>query len=334
MTRPIRFGVLGAAAIAPAALMQPARRRPDVEVVAVAARSRDRAERFARRWGVDRVHADYDAVLADPEVEAVYVPLPNGLHGRWTLAALAAGKHVLCEKPFTADAAEAATVAAAVAARPDRVVMEAFHWRYHPQHARVAALLADGAVGEVRSMSASFCVPNPRPNDIRWRMDLAGGALMDLGCYPVNMVRATLGPLVGAEPEVRRARARTVRGAVDRSLDAELCVGEVAVSLQCSMWSRRLLDVSLRVVGSEGELAVRNPVAPQLGGRIVLRRDGRRTVERAARSTSYAHQLAAFVAAVRDGAPFPSTATDAVANMAVIDDLYRAAGLPTRRPTV
>src|ERR1700676_3838384 len=144
----IRIGVLGAARIAPAALLRPARHVPDVEVVAVAARDRDRATAFAAKHGIGRVLSSYEELVSDPGIDAVYNPLPNGLHGRWTKAALAAGKHVLCEKPFTANADEARDVAAAIP--PGVVVMEAFHYRYHPVFRRALELLDEGAVGTVR----------------------------------------------------------------------------------------------------------------------------------------------------------------------------------------
>src|SRR3954451_13700611 len=139
-TAPLRLGILGAARIAPNALIRPARHVADAEVVAVAARDRDKAPRFAKKRAIATVLGSYEALLAHPNVDAVYKPLPNGLHGKWTRAALAAGKHVLCEKPFTASGDEAAEVAA-VAASSGRVVMEAFHYRYHPLAARVRELL-------------------------------------------------------------------------------------------------------------------------------------------------------------------------------------------------
>src|SRR5687768_4333668 len=185
--------------IAPPAVIRPARSSTVAEVVAVAARSTERAKAFADKHGIARVHGSYEDLLADPAVDAVYNPLPNGLHGKWTLAALAAGKHVLCEKPFTANADEAAAVADAVRAS-GLVVMEAFHFRYHPLALRLPEVVAE--LGELRHVDARLCFPLPRFDDIRYSRALAGGALMDAGCYPVNLVR-----LLGGEPEVRSARA-------------------------------------------------------------------------------------------------------------------------------
>ena len=201
-TAPLRLGILGAARIAPAALIRPARAVADARVVAVAARDRDKAARFAHKHAIATVHGSYEALLADPSVDAVYNPLPNGLHGKWTRAALAAGKHVLCEKPFTANADEAAEVAAAAAAS-GRVVMEAFHYRYHPLAARVRAIVESGELGPLRRVETALCFPLPRFSDIRYDASLAGGATMDAGCYAVHMARS----FGLEEPEVVRAEA-------------------------------------------------------------------------------------------------------------------------------
>src|SRR5215470_5042083 len=155
MTGPLRFGILGAARIAPMALVRPARRVPEATVLAVAARDPGRARQFAARHGIPRVHESYDALLADPEIEAVYNPLPNALHAPWTIRALEAGKHVLCEKPFAASVAEARAMAEA-AANTGRFLMEAFHYRYHPLFARLRAILGSGELGEMRRLEAHF----------------------------------------------------------------------------------------------------------------------------------------------------------------------------------
>ena len=186
---PVRFGTLGAARITSQALLRPAARLEEAEVVAVAARDLARARRFAEKRRIPRVVSDYEALINDPDIDAVYNPLPNGLHGRWTIAALEAGKHVLCEKPFTANAAEAEEVAA-VATESGKTCAEAFHYRYHPLWARALDLVAQGAVGRIEHVEATMCVPLFPPNDIRWSWPLAGGALMDIGCYAVNMVRS------------------------------------------------------------------------------------------------------------------------------------------------
>lgn len=298
-------------------------------MAAVAARDGSRARAFAAKHGVARVHDSYDALIADPDLDAVYNPLPNGLHGKWTRAAIEAGKHVLCEKPFTANAAEAVEIAG-LAARSDRVVMEAFHYRYHPLTLRCEQIVASGALGKLKRVEAALCFPLPNFSDIRYDYPLAGGALMDAGCYAVHMVR-TFG---GSTPEVVSAQARLRDPRIDRAMTAELQFREGHTGqIRCSMWSARLLEISARVIGEHGELRLFNPVLPHFVNRLAIRLPDGRRVERFPRRPSYAYQLDAFAAAIRRGEPVKTTPQDAVENMTVIDAIYRAAGLPLRRPS-
>ncbi len=323
------MGVLGAARIAPAALLRPAGRISGVSVVGVAARDPDRAAEFARRHRIPRIFGDYEALLADPDIEAVYNPLPNGLHGRWTLAAIAAGKHVLCEKPFTANAAEAETVAVAAAAA-GTVVMEAFHYRYHPLAQRCQAIVASGELGPTQHIEVALCAPILRRGDIRYRLDLAGGATMDMGCYTVHLLRL----LAGAEPTVVRARAKLSSPGVDRASSADLSLpGGATASIRCSMFSSSILATHARVVGERGELRVLNPTAPQFMHRLTLSLPSGRRTERLTRRATYDFQLEAFRDALAGG-PVLTPPADAVKNMAVIDAIYRAAGLAPRQPTL
>ncbi|MCV7092532.1 Gfo/Idh/MocA family protein [Mycobacterium interjectum] len=327
--KPIRFGILGAANIAPQALVNPAKHHGEVEVAAVAARDAARGQAFANKHGIARVHDSYDALIADPNLDAIYIPLPNGLHGRWTRAAVAAGKHVLCEKPFTANAAEAREIAE-LAANSDRVVMEAFHYRYHPLSRRVEEIIASGELGELKRVQAALCFPLPKFSDIRYNYSLAGGATMDAGCYAVHMVR-TFG---GSTPEVVSAQAKLRDPRVDRAMTAEVkFAGGHTGRVRCSMWSSRLLQISARVVGEHGEVRVLNPVLPHLINRLSVRTPAGKRVERFPRRTSYAYQLDAFAAAVLRGVPFETTPEDAIENMTVIDAIYGAAGLPLREPS-
>jgi predicted dehydrogenase len=320
---------LGAATIAPLALVNPAKENSEVEVAAVAARDASRGQAFAAKHGIPRVHEGYEALIGDPSVDAVYIPLPNGLHGRWTRAALAAGKHVLCEKPFTANAAEAREIAE-LAANSDRVVMEAFHYRYHPLTRRVEEIIASGELGKLKRVEAAFCFPLPKFSDIRYDFSLAGGALMDAGCYAVHMVR-TFG---GSTPEIVRAHAKLRDPQVDRAMTAEVrFAGGHTGRVRCSMWSSRLLQISARVVGEHGEVRVLNPVLPNIFHRLSVRSPEGRRVERFGRRPSYAYQLDAFAAAVLRGESFETTPQDAIENMTVIDAIYRAAGLPLRNPS-
>ncbi len=199
----LRVGVRGAARIAPAGVIRPARRQPGVTVAAVAARDPERAARFARDHDIPRVAPSYQALVDDSDIDAIYNPLPNGLHAEWTLKALESGKHVLCEKPITANATEAERVAAA-AERKKLVVMEAFHYRYHPLAKRAVEIASSGELGTVRRVEAAICFPLPRFSDIRYRLDLAGGATMDAGCYAIHLSRV----LGAGESTVTSARAK------------------------------------------------------------------------------------------------------------------------------
>lgn len=327
----VRMGILGAARIAPAALVKPAKLLDGVEVVAVAARSRARAQAFADKRGIPRVVDSYDALVDDPDIDAIYNPLPNGLHGVWTRRALAAGKHVLCEKPFTANANEAESVAE-VARESGLVVMEAFHYRYHPVAQRMHDIVRSGSLGAIRHVDTAMCIPLPLPKDIRYRLDLAGGATMDTGCYAIHMNRL----LAGSEPDVISARARLAKPGVDRWLRAELAYpGGVTGTMTCALWSSTLLKVSVTVTGADGALRVFNPTGPQFGHRMTVRRNGTKERVRVdgAKTATYTYQLEAFRNAVRDGAPVLTPPADSVANMRVIDAVYRAAGLPVREPS-
>jgi predicted dehydrogenase len=321
----LRVGTLGAARITPAALIKPARQVPEVAVTAVAARDPARARRFAGRHGIATVHDSYQALIDDPDVDAVYNPLPNSLHAPWTLRAIAAGKHVLCEKPFTANEAEAAEVAAA-AAPAGLVVMEAFHYRYHPLARRLQEIAA-GELGELRHVEASVCFPLPRFSDIRYQFGLAGGATMDAGCYAINCVRL-LGP---GEPEVVSARAKLHGPDIDRAMAADFRFpGGASGRIRTSLWSGQLLRISARAVGERGEMRVLNYLAPQVFSLLTVRSGPSTRWERIRGEATYTYQLRAFAAAVLRGEPVITTPEDAVANMRQIDDVYRAAGLPLR----
>ncbi|MFD5176971.1 Gfo/Idh/MocA family protein [Nocardia sp. NPDC058379] len=326
----LRIGILGAAAIAPAAIVGPARRHPEVTVAAVAARDRTRAARFADKHRIARVFDDYQELVDAPEIDAVYIPLPNGLHGRWTRAAVAAGKHVLCEKPFTANADEAREIAA-LARDSDRVVMEAFHYRYHPLIRAAEDVIASGELGTLRRVETALSFPLPKFSDIRYDYDLAGGALMDAGCYAVHMARV----LGGQHPEVVTAQAKAhTDPRIDRAMTAELRfpAGHTG-RVSCSMWSSDVLRISATVVGDRGRMRLLNPVLPHYGHLLAVRSDRGRRVRRFPRRPSYDYQLDAFADAVLRGAPVATTPDDAIVTMSVIDAVYRRAGLPLRLPS-
>ncbi len=323
---PLRIGILGAARIAPTALIRPARRVPGVRVDAVAARDEARAQRFARKHGIPRVHGNYPALIADPDLDAIYNPLPNSLHCEWTIRALEAGKHVLCEKPMASNAEEAERMAEA-SEKAGRQLMEAFHWRYHPLAARMKEIVESGELGEVRSIEASLCFPLPFPRDIRYQYDLAGGATMDAGCYTISILRT----LAGAEPEVVQAESRLASPDVDRWMRAEFRFADGRRGrITCALFSAALLRMSAKVIGDAGTMSVFNPILPHVSHRLKVRTAGGVRKERLAGDATYTYQLRAFVAAVRGEAPLLTDARDGVANMRVIDAIYEKAGLKCR----
>jgi predicted dehydrogenase len=322
----VRIGVLGAARIAPHAVVKPARNTREAEVVAVAARDRSRADAYAAKHGIPRVHDSYADVLADPDIDAIYNPLPNGLHAQWTIAALEAGKHVLCEKPFTANTEEAEAVAA-VAQRCGLVVMEAFHYRYHPLAHRMREIVESGELGTTRRVETALCFPLPKFSDIRYQYDLAGGATMDVGTYTVHMAR-----LLGCEePTVVAATAKLRTPDIDRAMRAELTFPSGHTGrITCSMWSTWFLQTYARVVGEQGELHVVNPTSPQLWHHLRVKIGAEKRTEHFPRRPTYEYQLDAFCAAVLRGEPTLTPPADSIANMQVLDAIYVAAGMKPR----
>jgi predicted dehydrogenase len=325
----LRIGTLGAAGITPAALIDPAARLDDVEVRCVAARDRDRAREFAETHGIPTVHDGYADVIADPEIDAIYNPLPASGHKEWTIRALEAGKHVLCEKPFAMNEAEAREMADA-ARRSGRVCIEAFHSYYHPVGRRMREIVQSGQLGAIRSASASFSA-GPEAEGGRSpvydRFELGGGATMHLGCYPLHFLRH----IFQAEPEVLSASAETEREQVDVTMEADLRFpGGVPAHISTGIIPGTWYTAWVHVVGDEGALLVDNPVIPQAGNRIEIATAAGTTVETFERTPSYALQLEAFARAVAGGAPMPTDADDGVISMRVIDAVYRAAGLSPR----
>ncbi len=233
---------------------------------------------------------------------------------------------MLCEKPFAANAGEAAKVAAAARAS-GLVVMEAFHYRYHPLARRMREIVASGELGRLRHVETWLCAPIPNKADIRYRFELGGGAMMDMGCYVVHMARM----LGGEEPSVLSARAKLHGDDIDRAMFAELQFpsGHTA-SVHCSMWSSSVLHLAARVIGDQGELRVFNPIGPQFVSWLTVRTGGTRRIEIPARRPTYSYQLDAFCDAVLRGRPALTTPQDAVANMTVIDAVYRAANMHPR----
>jgi predicted dehydrogenase len=332
----VRIGALSAARITPNALITPARHLPETLVTAVAARDRGHAEAFARNNGIPMVHESYEALIADPDIDAIYNPLPNSLHARWTIAAIDAGKHVLCEKPFTSNAAEAREVAAA-ARHAGLVVMEAMHYRYHRLAQAMVSQLAviSGQTANpdgIRHIQCAVSFPLANTADIRYSYGLAGGATMDAGSYALDLIRL-LGP---GRPTVVTAFATEQGANVDQTMAAFLRFPAGATAwLDLSFGpagGRFRADV--HVIGSNGQLTVQNFILPQLGYRMTTstayHTESVSSEPAGSPDTTYLGQLRAFAGAVLRGERFPTTAEHATVTMDLIDDIYRAAGLPLR----
>ena len=322
----LRIGTLGAANITPRALIYPCVDEPQAFVYAIAARDRQRAAAFANAHHIPHVLDDYAQVINHPKVNAVYNPLHIPAHKPWTLAALQAGKHVLCEKSLACNAAEARAMAQA-ADQAGRVLMDAFHYRYHPIFARAKDIYDSGALGEIHSISAAFHIPVMDPQDIRMNYALGGGVTMDIGCYPISWVRH----ISGLEPQVLAASAEVGPPQVDVMLKTELALpGGITATTSGDMRPEARFQAFLRVQGTRGSFELVNPLVPQNGHLLRVEVDGTLTEEVCERRPSYAYQLDAFLAAVEDGASVHTDAHDGMKQMLVIDQAYAKAGLPLR----
>jgi predicted dehydrogenase len=326
---PLRIGILGAARISGRAIVEPAK-LTGARLVAVAARDADRAEAFAAEHGVERVHTTYHDLLDDPEIEAIYNPLANGLHGPWNLRAIAAGKHVLTEKPSASNAAEATQVRDAVRTS-GLVFMEAFHYAYHPVMRRLQELIAKGELGDLQHVEATMVMPPPPENDPRWSLPLAGGAVMDVGCYALHAQRM-FAPYAGGAPKLISARAgeRKRLPGVDEWLNADLEFPQGATGTVRTSMAAESVEFSLKVVGSRGEAFAPFYVLPQNDDRVIVTTKEDTWVEHLGTRSSYTYQLEAFAGAVRNGAPVITDADDALATMELIDACYLAAGMAPR----
>ena len=326
----IRIGILGAAKIAPNAIIDPAAKHDDCAITAVACRDGARGAAFAQTHAIPSVETDYEALIARDDVDLVYNALPPNRHADLTIAALKAGKAVLCEKPFAMNAAEAEAMAAA-SRETGRPLVEAFHYRFHPAFKRALALIHDGAVGAVKHIDAAFTVAIPyREGELRHTAALGGGALMDLGCYPLHWARS----IAGGEPRIVSAKAET--GAdpqVDLDMEATLDFDNgVTARIECSMQEGVARNAGFVVRGDKGVLRMFNPMQPHLGHAVTLEADGDTKTETVPGGPTYDYQLDHMLDVMtRDAAPLTG-GDDAIANMKMIDAIYEAAGLERRHP--
>ena len=317
----VRWGVLSPAAIGVHKVIPAMQRSQRCDVVAIASRDAARAAGAAEQLGIARHHGSYDDLLADPDIEAVYIPLPNHLHAEWTLRAAAAGKHVLCEKPLALSAAQAAEMVDGCRAA-GVLLMEAFMYRLHPLWLRVRELVTTGAIGELRAIQAFFAYHNVDPANIRNIADYGGGALMDVGCYAINVARWMFD---GEPTDVSAAVRIDPRFGTDAVTSAVLDFGGRHATFTCSTQTEP--DQRVHLIGTTGRLLVEIPfnIPPHLPTRIIHAAGGDPPVApgidiiEIPAADPYGAQCDAFSAAIRDGSDVPIPAQDAIGNMAVID---------------
>ena len=313
----MRLGLLSTANINRQILVG-ARGAGQVDVVAVGSRDGAKAQTYAGEHGIAKAHGSYEALLEDTDVDAVYISLPNGMHHEWTMRALAAGKHVLCEKPYTRHPAEAVEAFDAAEAA-GLVLMEAFMYRHHPQTATIERLVRDGAVGHVLAVKAVFSFPLADLTNVRALPELDGGALMDVGCYCVSGSR-----LVAGDPVSVLAEQVVGETGVDMALYGTLRFPDDAVAqIEASFLAPE--RQSLEVVGDGGVLRAFAPWRVDWGGDLVLERDGVSDVVAVDEADSYTLQLENFADAIEGREPALLGRADAVAQARVIDALYRSA---------
>jgi predicted dehydrogenase len=318
MSQAVRWGIISTANINNKVLAG-LQGSPAVDVIAVGSRSRESAEEFASGHGIPRAYGSYEELLGDGDVQAVYIPLPNGLHVEWTLASLAAGKHVLCEKPLSprAEEVERCFDAAEVAGL---ILSEGFMWRHHPQAQRLESLVREGVIGELRLVRAAFSFQLDRFPDVRWDADLDGGALMDVGCYCVSGSRL----LAGSEPERVTSEAVMADSGVDARFVATLRFpGHLLATFDCGF------DLpprdELEAIGSTGSLFLDDPWHSVEPGLELRGADGSVEAIEVERANPYRLEFEDVSAAIRGEREPRLGRADAMGQARAIEALLRSA---------
>ena len=318
------IGVLGAARITDKAVIHPASVVPQCRLAAVAARDRARAEAFAAKHGIDAVLDHYEDVVTSDAVALVYNPLPINLHAEWTIKALEAGKHVLCEKPFAMNADETRAMLAAAETSGKRLI-EAFHYRYHPAFETCLTWLAADEIGELKEIHAAFDVEiKDNGSEIRHRVETGGGAMMDLGCYPLHWALS----IVGEAPSTIDASATLTQAGVDESMRADLSFPSgVSAHLSTTMEPGAPFRAELRLIGTKGEIQFVNPLAPHnpfVPGKLT---SSRGSIAKISPISTYTYQLAAVLSAIQSGQTLPTEGAMIQSQQEALDAVYEGAGL-------
>ena len=325
--KPLRIGILGAAGIAPRAIVFPAH-ATNHQLVAVGARDKSRAEEFAKQYQIKKAYGSYQEVIDDPDVDVIYNALHNGAHAPWNIKALAAGKHVLSEKPSVSNAAEAKEVLAATN-KSGKVFMEAFHYYYHPMFQRLLTIIKSGEIGEVIKVESALLTPTPDKSDLRMQFALAGGSLMDVGCYALHSQRMISQLISDGEPTIVKTDSNTADGEVDTKLYVQLKYPNGVSGLARGDMETPVFNAPLTVTGSKGSVHLPNFVSA-LDPRVIVDLAGNKRVEHMPSLSTYTYQLLAFAEAVDLGKALKTDAKDALVQATLIDAAYLAANLPIR----
>ena len=325
--KPLRIGILGAAGIAPRAIVFPAHATSH-QLVAVGARDKSRAEEFAKQYQIKKAYGSYQEVIDDPDVDVIYNALHNGAHAPWNIKALAAGKHVLSEKPSVSNAAEAKEVLAATN-KSGKVFMEAFHYYYHPMFQRLLTIIKSGEIGEVIKVESALLTPTPDKSDLRMQFALAGGSLMDVGCYALHSQRMISQLISDGEPTIVKTDSNAADGEVDTKLYIQLKYPNGVSGLARGDMETPVFNAPLTVTGSKGSVHLPNFVSV-LDPRVIVDLAGNKRVEHMPSLSTYTYQLLAFAEAVDLGKALKTDAKDALVQATLIDAAYLAANLPIR----
>ncbi len=320
--RKVRWGIISTAKIGLEKVIPALQKSRYGDMRAIASRDADRAREAGKRFGIPRTFGSYEELLADADIEAVYIPLPNHLHVEWSIKALAAGKHVLCEKPLGLNAANARELLDAASAHPHLKVMEGFMYRHHPQWQRAKLLVDRGKIGELRAIQSFFAYYNVSPENIRNRADAGGGGLMDIGCYPVSLARF----LFEAEPlRVCGVMELDPVFKTDRQVSGIMVFGAGTATFTCGTQLAPFQRVN--ILGTDGRIEIEIPFnAPPDQPCRMWYQSGTQIEEiQLEVCDQYTIQGDLFAKAILDDTPVPTPLSDGVANMQVLDALVLSA---------
>ncbi|MEH7095756.1 Gfo/Idh/MocA family protein [Neobacillus vireti] len=318
MKEKLRWGVLGCANIAIHSVIPAIKNSESSVVLAIASRSLEKARSTAAELGIERSYGSYDALLQDPDIDAVYIPLPNHLHKEWTIKAAKAGKHVLCEKPLALNQEEASEMVTACKEAGVKLG-EAFMYRYHPRYERIKEILNSGEIGTIRGLHGSFTFNNAEDKDnVRYRAEWGGGSIYDVGCYPISAARL----LLEQEPEAVTVQAffSPEHDNVDMMVTGLIeFPNQLGVTFMCGMWAN--FQNTLQIVGTKGKIDVSNAfiVNSNLGGSFTVTVDGETRTEPVEEFNQYTLQVDEFAESILAGTSLRFPSEDSIKNMKVID---------------